>query len=55
MADSEDPEGLITVLGIYKLLPAIYFIILYYYRAYIFIFAEGYSLDLIGSMLICIY
>ena len=55
MADSETPKGFIIIPGIYKLLPAIYSTILYYYRAYIFTFMEKYSLDLVGSMLICIY
>ena len=55
MANSEDLKGFITVPGIYKLLLAIYFIILYYYRAYIFTFTEGYSLHLVGGILIYIY
>ena len=55
MVNSKDLKGFITVPRIYKLLPAIYFIILYRYQAHIFTFIEGYSLNLVEGILIYSY
>ena len=53
MANSKDLKAFIIILRIYKLLPVIYFIIFYYYRAYIFIFIEKYSLDFVTGRVAC--